>query len=263
MTSIPLLDRSAVVYYSIVDKTDWSFLWFCEMNRLLHLTDCSVDVPPPILFSALQVITRMAVADPDPVQQQALNAVPSLPEARQRQENYRRARGFQRLSPALMKKPEMVELLQGVEEIKKVCFQFSASIDGVDVFKFSSTSNSSYFLSIFSENMVRRLVPSDLDAFFLIIVPCSASEQIAQEREEEANKDTYHDARTDSAVIPCNSRVEDTLRYITYDLRQAVPGKKMANMMFHSILEAVFPIIKEQGRKGLPIRIGRTLYHAK
>ena len=264
MSVISLKKRRTVINHSIVDQKNWSYLWFCEMNELLQLKNDSVDVPPPLLYSALQVIKKMVVTDPlPPLQPRAENGLPQLPAPREKHVTMRRAKGYNRISPALLRKPEMAELLQGVEEVKEVCFQFSASIDGVDVFKNSATSNSCYFFSVFCQNLVRRLVPADLDAFFLLIVPCSASEEIAQEREEDANKDTFHDARTNSDRIPSSSRVGETLKFVEYTLRQAKLGKKMANMVFHSIMEAILPSIKEQGEVGFPLRIGRTLYISK
>ena len=256
MSSISLKKRKIDVYQSLLDKKDWSFLWFCEMHELLQLMNDSVDVPLPILYSALQVIKKMAVANPQPPLQQHEISIPQLPVPRERSFTLRRAKGYSRLPPGVVKNPGIMEMLQGVEKVEELLFQFSASVDGVDVFKNSAISNSCYFFSTFCENLVRRLVPADFDAFFLLIVPCSKSEVVAQERVEEGNKDTFHDIRTGSATIPSTSCVRD-------NLRQARPGKKMANMVFHDILEAVLPSIKELGQVGFPIRMGRTLYHAK
>ena len=61
-----------------------------------------------------------------------------------------------------------VEMLKGVTELKRYLFQFSASADGISIFKNSLYNNSVDAFTMYSENMLRRHMGSSLDAFCVI-----------------------------------------------------------------------------------------------
>ena len=199
-----------------------------------------------------------------PQQQQPDGLFPSIPGLPEEQTTHvRRKKGF-KLDPSfsLSSDKNIQALVGGVEEVKEYLFQFSASLDGVQVFTNSTHSNSVYVFSLFSENMARRYMVKGLDGFFLFMTYCSETEPRTDKQQKPgSSKVIDFGQKTVETNIVEDHKVKNTLDYCHYSPPDAVPGSKMANQDFHRILKTVLEIMKEKGREGFVIRKGRTDYH--
>ena len=241
------------------------------LKRLYHLVkdykDERGDVPPPIFQAALKNLESMAsasetmqpeVEDPPQV------FYPRCPLPGERDplvSRLRKKKGYRDQPNQLQAATrEGTELLEGVEEARDLLFMFTASADGVSTFRFSKSNNSVYVFSLLSENLVRRRMVEGLDAFFLIIVPCTKAKPLyARPVTEEASKEGVSDVTTASGLNP-ESRISDPLNRIQVNIPEASIGKKMADQEFHCVLSIVLREMKKNGREGFPLVVGSTLY---
>lgn len=252
--------------YRQVQK-NWSMLWLSAFYHLLHdnaNTQC--QLPPPILNAALSTLRGLAETSAAGSHAEAtdLFQVPRLPHLPERKlnRNIRRRKGFQSdFSSHLSEDKDVKKIVSGTEVVKKLLFQFTASLDGVSVFANSTDSNSVYVFSLLSENMARRHMVRGLDSFFLFIFSCSPSKPTA-ERKKDSRTNKIHDVRAKGkGVISRDFRVKDDISFINTAPEDATPGNKMANQDFHHILATVLQYMKERGREGFAVRKGRVLYH--
>ena len=249
---------------SVVDDKTWSFLWVSCIYSLLECRDTTSAVPPPILRAGSLLVleaalhpihvhasppmTPLAITVPTPHEDASLCI--------------RRRKGFSCNKPPRDSNKLIAELMDGVEEVKEYLFLFSASVDGVAVFVDSSYNNSVYFFSVFCENLPRRFMSNFLDGFYVVIAPCSSSANV--DRSFSGHKvDTIFDTLSGKNQLSPTRRVRDGLSMVSIDLRDACPGAKMANQDFHHIMAEVLRSIKEDGKTGFGLRVGRTLFRIK
>ena len=178
--------------------------------------------------------------------------------------NNRRRKGYQSdFSSQLSEDKDVKKIISGAEDVKRLLFQFTASLDGVSVFANSTDSNSVYVFSLLSENMARRNMVRGLDAFFLFIFSCSPS-KTTTERKKDTTSDKVNDLQSNKRdCINPKLKVKDDLSLIHIEPKDSSPGNKMANQDFHHILATVLKYMKERGREGFAVRKGRILYHIK
>ena len=235
--------------------------------------DLQCSVPRPILNAAITTLKNMAgksssssQPQQQPQQQQPDGLFPSIPGLPEEQTTHvRRKKGFKSdPSYSLSSDKNIQALVGGVEEVKEYLFQFSASLDGVQVFANSAHSNSVYVFSLFSENMARRYMVKGLDGFFLFMIYCSETEpRTDKQRKPASSKVIDFGLKTVQPRIDKNRKVKDSMGHYDFSPPDAVPGSKMANQDFHRILKTVLQIMKEKGREGFVIRKGRTAYRCR
>ena len=184
-------------------------------------------------------------------------------------------------------------LLKGVNSFERLLFMFTASADGVSIWKHSRFNNSVYVFSLFNENIPRRRVMRDLDAYFVFLVRCNSSDpkttaptppssvpnDIPVDNREDNNPEGSSVAASDnpqqddeekmSSVYLLHNGVKGVGRGTRVgcddtDLRvqfSTTKGKKSpADSDFREILHLVLDYIKEFGKRGFCIRAGSTLY---
>lgn len=281
-----LLERlygSLCLTYHLVQK-NWSMLWLSAFYHLLQdnaSTQCSL--PYPVLRAILTNLTAIVneqsshpdaaeTSRPDSAETSRPNSaetsaspqevprIPGLPE-RKLNRNIRRRKGFQSdFSSQLSEDKDVKKIVSGAEDVKRLLFQFTASLDGVSVFANSTDSNSVYVFSLLSENMARRNVVRGLDAFFLFVFSCSPSKTTTERKKDNRSSKIHDVTAKGKGIINRNFRVKDNNSFINTAPEDATPGNKMANQDFHHILATVLQYMKQRGREGFAVRKGRILY---
>lgn len=167
--------------------------------------------------------------------------------------NNRRRKGYQSdFSSQLSEDKDVKKIISGAEDVKRLLFQFTASLDGVSVFANSTDSNSVYVFSLLSENMARRNMVRGLDAFFLFIFSCSPS-KTTTERKKDTTSDKVNDLQSNKRdCINPKLKVKDDLSLIHIEPKDSSSGNKMANQDFHHMLATVLQYMKERGRGASP-----------
>lgn len=151
------------------------------------------------------------------------------------------------------------DMLSGITDYKRLLFLFSASEDGVPIFKNSSTSNSMNMFVAISENLVGRYMSENRDAFFLTIMRCNESGGFPESGSIQSfnNDPTIMDGnRTGISSNRCVKHSTDRLRVV----RGRFVGNTNPNDSdTREILSEILKNIKVYGRKGFCLRIGSTL----
>jgi hypothetical protein len=193
------------------------------------------------------------------------------------------------LSP-FMTTTKRYSLLNGVTSFDRLLFMFTASTDGVSVWKQSQINNSIYVFSMFNENLSRRSAMRNLDAFCVFLVRCNTDAPVGAEPSpslnvfesfvadsdlngpfstpsEKRRRRSANDNNHSSSVMDANENSigavttiggEDTALSVSLG---SPSGKKCpADSDFREILHLALGYIKEYGKRGFCIRSGSTLY---
>ena len=151
------------------------------------------------------------------------------------------------------------DLLVGVTDYKRLLFLFSASEDGVPIFKNSTKSNSMNMFVAFSENLVGRYSGESRDAFFLTIVNCNDSSPLPVNPEiRPINNNPY--------IVDGNHCGIETTRCVLHPIdnlrvsREPFIGSiNPSDSDTREILSEILSNIRLYGQKGFCLRIGSTL----
>lgn len=185
-------------------------------------------------------------------------------------------------------------LLKGVNSFERLLFMFTASADGVSIWRRSRINNSVYVFSLFNENIPRRRVMRDLDAYFVFLVRCNSSAPESRETPQtpavtpsSVTQDNQEDyiPEEDSVAIADNPQQDAEEKRGTASIYRgnmkgigkgmtvgnsnirlrvkfspAMGKKSPADSDFREILHLVLGYMKEFGKRGFCIRAGSTLY---
>lgn len=257
-------------------------------NRCMH------DFP---LLQCVKDITADAHINGSPVERVPISAVPKpiIPKDVCTILSKKRESGAETDSSLLpfITSKKRAYLLEGVTSFERLLFMFTASADGVSIWKHSKINNSLYVFSLFNENVPRRSAMRDLDAFFVFLVRCNkgvtagtysywsfdslddkpsddqddssstettgTTQNNTQRRDEEKRGNCYV---TDSGVkgVQRDTRLGDLNTNLCVEFPVTTGKTDLADSDFREILHLVLGYIKEFGKRGFCIRSGSTLY---
>ena len=155
------------------------------------------------------------------------------------------------------------DLLDRVSKYERRLFLFSASVDGVPIYRYSKVNNSLYFFTLSCENMNRRYVPGFYDSYTVTAVPCNESGNLQRSRRNPLNDSISYNRIpycgypyvTDDATL-----LSPLHFFVPFWKDQKEGSINPASSDFREIVGLLLQEIKEFGKKGFCIRMGNTLF---
>lgn len=251
-----------------IDVPEWSFFYLSRIYHLQMDSYGSTVLPKPLASSLLHFFNGFddshSICQFDSPTSMNQSSSPSSPGLHL---NTVKGTAFavhnrHRSAPLNGERSEF-DLLDRVSRFERRLFLFSASADGVPIFKYSKVNNSVYIFSLSCENMSRRYVPGHYDSYVVTAVPCNDPGKL-----QRRGRNTLNDLVSCGGIHYGGSPLETQDVTLLSSLSLFVPEWKdqkegsvnPVNSDFREILGLLLQEIKEFGKKGFCIRMGNTLF---